>query len=742
MKRESHILHAEKNAPPPHIVFYNLTNSGASAIVPIIEELLVHGQGYVSQGDPSSSAKFEEYFTGEQPTFHWTHSPPSIFETFLDKPDFRFICLYRDPRDVLVSHIKDLIHRDLNEGKSESDLYHEYIGSNFDGMYHYADEWLHLNALNVISLSFEELKKDIPGTIRHLFKYLGLTVNEKMLDSCCKKYSFESVTKRTPGEDGPIVRNNLMYRKGISGDWKNQFDEPVEKAFNKKFELIMNRWGYGKNPSIKEYQIVSPPMPCGVGWLVNVLLELGIRTNHHDESYVEDHWQCDDAGREQINPSAKEHLQWHLPVLNSKQSFEFQDNINVRWEHRLDFGRNPRPTILFTRDVRDAVYSQYRRHHEQQCSFDDYLAKPDQWPDHFPGMFDLPPAETWALFNFFWLELANIMPLIVVRFEDTKENPVQQVQRILKFLDVSRTKSEIHSAVEKSSFSKAHDQERSIALNANASTRNNHRKGMPYEWKTHYDRNQLIRFSGMADEVLHRLGYETTIAGSAETELSQHSEELDSEIQMDFKSANLEDVRKNLLETLAETTSKESRNWLCSQILAHDWVQHVFKIDLNQSLAATRSRKAFSKILARYAETEIIQNLFSKNIRLSPVITPLGSHRGYVLVQVDRSYLALSPALGPEFDILEQSQDSINDFAQQGLCIVVATENRLIKAIDLLIDSILDKANGLISSGQMQAGAEVIKRCISLTGAKDAETIKVANYANQLSNSPFSAIHD
>ena len=111
-------------------------------------------------------------------------------------------------------------------------------------------------------------------TIRHLFKYLGLTVNEKMLDSCCKKYSFESVTKRTPGEDGPIVRNNLMYRKGISGDWKNQFDEPVKKAFNKKFELIMNRWGYGKNPSIKEYQIVSPPMPCGVGWLVNVLLEL------------------------------------------------------------------------------------------------------------------------------------------------------------------------------------------------------------------------------------------------------------------------------------------------------------------------------------------------------------------------------------------------------------------------------------------------------------------------------------
>jgi hypothetical protein len=112
------------------------------------------------------------------------------------------------------------------------------------------------------------------------------------------------------------------------------------------------------------------------------------------------------------------------------------------------------------------------------------------------------------------------------------------------------------------------------------------------------------------------------------------------------------------------------------------------------------------------------------------------------LVQVDRSYLALSPALGPEFDILEQSQDSISDLAQQGLCIVVATENRLIKAIDLLIDSILDKANGLISSGQMQTGAKVIKRCISLTGAKDAETIKVANYANQLSNSPFSAIHD
>ena len=76
-----------------------------------------------------------------------------------------------------------------------------------------------------------------------------------------------------------------------------------------------------------------------------------------------------------------------------------------------------------------------------------------------------------------------------------------------------------------------------------------------------WENGLMVGLAGPAGATF-RLGYETTIAGSAETELSQHSEELDSEIQMDFKSANLEDVRKNLLETLAETTSKESRNWL------------------------------------------------------------------------------------------------------------------------------------------------------------------------------------
>ena len=732
MSQETDNIRPESDDCPPHVVFYNLTNSGASAVVPIIEELLVNEQGYTSLGDPSNSHEFASFFSGERIVFHWTHSPPSTFRSFLERDDFRFICLYRDPRDVMVSHIKDVIHRDLNEGKTETDLYHEYIGSNFDGMYHYADEWLHLDQPNVISFSFEELKKNVEGTIRNLFKFLQLEVNEESLRSCCEKYSFESVTQRSPGIEGPIVRNNLMYRKGISGDWKNQFDDSVSKAFDDRFQIFLNRWGYGSNPSMKEFQLVSPPLPCGVGWLVNVLLELGIKTSHNHESYLRDHWQQDEFGQACIHPKAKEHLQWHLPVLRSEQSFKFQPNIEVRWEHRLDFARNPQPTILFTRDGRDAVYSHYRRHHKHQSSFDDFLIQPDKWPDHFPEMFDLPPAETWALFNYFWLEMSHVMPVIVVRFEDTKANPIREIQRVLKFLETHRSDAEIVAAVEKSTFIKAQKQELETAVESDTSSRNNHRKGMPFEWKSHFQPDQLIRFSGLPDEILHRLGYETICPSSPKFTEQSLSIDIDQEIQSCRASSDWSNVKKSLLHEILKTSSNKTRWRLCSELIAHDWTQRIFKMDLYQSLAANHIRQSISKLLARHAKSNIIQNLFSRNIQFDPVISPMGLHRGYVLVQVDRSFFALSPALGPDFDILKQSQESIIQLAQQGLCIVVATESRLTKSVDLLIDSILANAKKLASSGHAYAASEIFQRCIVLTGGKDSKSIKAANFAQKL----------
>ena len=110
------------------------------------------------------------------------------------------------------------------------------------------------------------------------------------------------------------MRHKFMYRKGVSGDWRGRFDEQLADEFRRRFGDLMERWGYSwedaghpptdliprsgslsSNERASEFQLVSAPFPCGVAWLVNVLLELGIRTTHRGPAYEGQHWVRDET---------------------------------------------------------------------------------------------------------------------------------------------------------------------------------------------------------------------------------------------------------------------------------------------------------------------------------------------------------------------------------------------------------------------------------------------------------------
>lgn len=256
----------------------------------------------------------------------------------------------------------------------------------------------------------------------------------------------------------------------------------------------------------RRINLVSPPFACGVAWLVNLLLALDIRASNAGFS---GHWH--ERGRQsRIDDKALGHLKWHLPILHKCVDFHFREAIDVAWEHRLDFARSdPCPTILFVRDPRDAIYSIYRRQYEAHYSFLEYLARPDIWPDHFPGLFGLPPFETYAYYVSFWLAMEAWAPLLVVRFEDVKADPVGMAEQVLGFLGLTRTRGEIDSAIESSSF----DSARQAMAAMNRETGRDFltaRKGQPGEWRQVYDPATLARVSGPIEETMLRLGYGET----------------------------------------------------------------------------------------------------------------------------------------------------------------------------------------------------------------------------------------
>ena len=103
-----------------NVIFYNLPNAGASIVMPVLEEFAgAAGCEYFS--GPSEPERLVADVAAGRGAFHWTHSGPEVFSDYLARDDFRFICLTRDPRDVLVSHVKDAIHRGLyDEDKTET----------------------------------------------------------------------------------------------------------------------------------------------------------------------------------------------------------------------------------------------------------------------------------------------------------------------------------------------------------------------------------------------------------------------------------------------------------------------------------------------------------------------------------------------------------------------------------------------------------------------------------------------
>jgi hypothetical protein len=756
----------------PNVIFYSLTNAGASAIIPILTELLPEQLGYKVFGHPANSERYEQEFSEHQPIFHWTHSPKTMFKSFLYRKDFRFICLYRDPRDVLLSHVKCRFHDGDIDSKlvTEKQVLLQYIHSNFDNMFDVADEWLHSDPKNVLALSFEELKKSVPLASRKILSFLGLSLSKSVIADVCQRHSFESTTKRKRGQHGPILRNSYMYRKGIVGDWINHYDPEVKAEFNIQFGRILKRWGYKiinsephpewdhyrprkqthhtkckiinpTNATFKpnavdttpqEFQIVSAPMPSGITWLVNVLLELGIKTSHQGLNNGDNHWKTADNNEHQIIPTVREHLKWHLPILRNKDTFKFEDNLEVRWEHRLDFASKPIPTILFTRDGRDAVYSQYCRHYEDKLSFDEFLKRQDIWPHHFPDMFGLPAAETWALFNLYWLEMAKITPHRVVRFEDTKTNPLKAIQEVLQFLGVQRSRADMLDAIEASSSKKFKEQERLAAQNSGEALRGNNRKGKPYEWKEHYNETQIRAFEGLANEALYKLGYEPVEPFEEGSQQSSITIEKDIDIQDAIKMRDLSKVF-HLIENKAAAMDDLSLVFeLLAERKALQWTYYIFKEDFWLSAAAAISQCVFTRVLKNNISSEYIQCLLTnrsikdqevhyydfenKGIHFVTTKEFLYKYRGYSLFQFGRELLAISPSVEKNHDI---NNYEIILLQKEGKCFVHSDEKNLKTVLDDFLNTILKDANKLVKRNLMREAITVIKKGVYLTGAKD-----------------------
>lgn len=171
--------------------------------------------------------------------------------------------VHRDGRDIMVSAYHHFLFRNeynTNYGVTRTrkavpcenydDVYGNlprFIEYMFDGYTkgilrfswtQFIESWRDKQAAVV---KYEELLADAAGTMRRVVQELtGETVSEERLAEIVDKYSFRRITGRNAG----TAAKNTFARKGIAGDWKNNFSPEACEVFNRLAGKALIELGY------------------------------------------------------------------------------------------------------------------------------------------------------------------------------------------------------------------------------------------------------------------------------------------------------------------------------------------------------------------------------------------------------------------------------------------------------------------------------------------------------------------
>ena len=168
-----------------------------------------------------------------------------------------FIYLVRDPRDVVLSYSKHL-------NKSTEDTFHIMKHNSYEQMPHQGNmtkqvmmgswsdnykSWRDYNSVKKIIIKYEDLLLNPYETFFKIINYLnkinGLTIDREMIRKSIDNTSFknlQNLEKKFGFKEKK--KEGVFFRKGKSGNWKNELDKKITFQIEQAFEEDMKELNY------------------------------------------------------------------------------------------------------------------------------------------------------------------------------------------------------------------------------------------------------------------------------------------------------------------------------------------------------------------------------------------------------------------------------------------------------------------------------------------------------------------
>ena len=185
-------------------------------------------------------------FSGHTPYHMMPGGPPHTSPA-------KYIYIARNPKDVAVSFYYhahafqafeysgpwDHFFQLFMDGKVDSGLWFDHV----------LEWWKHSDDANVLFLRFEDMKKDLPGTVNTIADFMGYNLNPEVIDSIAEQCTFRSMKANnasnfswTP-EHVRSSKETLFMRKGAISDWKNHFTPEQSLLFDTVYSERMKGTG-------------------------------------------------------------------------------------------------------------------------------------------------------------------------------------------------------------------------------------------------------------------------------------------------------------------------------------------------------------------------------------------------------------------------------------------------------------------------------------------------------------------
>ena len=110
-----------------------------------------------------------------------------------------------------------------------------WFGSWFD---HVPEWWSHRDEPNVLFLKYEDMKKDLTVSVRTIAHFLGCHINEETVQKIAKATTIDSMKTNS----AEWIDQHFL-RKGVVGDWKNQFTQAQSEAMDVAYHKAIQGTG-------------------------------------------------------------------------------------------------------------------------------------------------------------------------------------------------------------------------------------------------------------------------------------------------------------------------------------------------------------------------------------------------------------------------------------------------------------------------------------------------------------------